>query len=115
MKKKIAIILGTLITLAIIGIIICSSYSGFIKSHTFTLSGEDIVKNEQIQPVNGKVKVSGSADTDVVFTDIESGETYTIGYITPGAPGTIQLEKEKWYIVKGFGELTIRPVNVRVE
>ena len=73
------------------------------------------MKSEQIQPVNGRVKVTGTADTDVVFTDIESGETYAIGYITSGAGGSIKLERGKWYRVEGAGELTVRPVNVRIE
>ena len=54
-------------------------------------------------------------DTDVVFTDTESGEQYTIGYITQGVSETIQLERGKWYRVEGAGELTMRPVNVRIE
>lgn len=73
------------------------------------------MKSEQIQPVNGRVKVTGTADTDVVFADIESGETYVIGYITSGAGGSIKLERGKWYRVEGAGELTVRPVNVRIE
>ena len=73
------------------------------------------MKSEQIQPVNGRVKVTGTADTDVVFTDIESGETYVIGYITSGAGGSIKLERGKWHRVEGAGELTVRPVNVRIE
>lgn len=53
-----------------------------------------VVKNELIQPINNKIKVSGNADTDVIFTDIESRKQYTIGYITHGMSETIQLEKE---------------------
>ena len=56
-----------------------------------------------------------NADTDVIFTDIESRKQYTIGYITHGMSETIQLEKGKWYSVEGAGELTIRPDNVRIE
>ena len=67
------------------------------------------------EPVNGSVKVTGTADTDVVFTDIESGETYVIGYITSGTGEKIKLERGKWYRVEGAGELTVRPVNVRIE
>lgn len=63
----------------------------------------------------GKVKVTGTADTDVVFTDIESGETYVIGYITSRVGDTIKLERGKWYRVEGIGELTVSPVNVRIE
>lgn len=99
------------ITIAIIGI----SYNSYVRMHTFTLSGDEILKSEQIQPVSGSVKVTGTADTDVVFTDIESRETYVIGYITPGTGDTIQLERGKWYSVEGVGELTVRPVNVRIE
>lgn len=42
------------------------------------------MKAEQIQPLFGTVRVSGDSDTDVVFTDVETGEKYTIGYITHG-------------------------------
>lgn len=74
-KKRLKRALGVAIPLAVI--IIGISYNSYIKMHTFTLSGGEIVKSEQIQPVGGKVKVTGTADTDVVFTDIESGETYS--------------------------------------
>lgn len=73
------------------------------------------MKSEEIQPVSGSVKITSTADTDVVFTDIESGETYVIGYITSGVGETIKLERGKWYRVEGIGELTVRPVNVRIE
>ena len=105
--------LSVAIPLAVV--IIGISYNSYVKMHTFTLSGNETVKSDQIQPVNGSVKVTGTADTDVVFTDIESGETYVIGYITHGAGDTIQLERGKWYKVEGAGELTVRPVNIRIE
>ena len=89
---------------------------GVQKSHTFTLSNaEGRIKSEQIQPLWGGVKVSGDSDTDVVFTDIETGEKFTIGYITHGVTEKIKLEKGKWYVVEGSGNLTMTPVNVRVE
>lgn len=112
-KKRLKRMLGVAgpLTILIIGI----SYSSYIKMHTFTLSGNEVVKSEQIQPVSGNVKVTGTADTEVVFTDIESGNTYVIGYITSGMGDTIKLECGKWYRVEGAGELTMRPVNVRIE
>lgn len=112
-KKQLKRSLGVAIPLAVL--IIGISYNSYIKIHTFTLSGDETMKSEQIQPVNGSVKVTGTVDTDVIFTDIESGETYVIGYITPGAGDTIKLERGKWYRVEGGGELTVRPVNVRIE
>jgi len=112
-KKRLKRALSGAIPLAIL--IIGISYNSYVKMHTFTLSGDDKMKSEQIQPVNGSVKVTGTVDTDVVFTDIESGETYVIGYITSGVGDTIELEQGKWYRVEGFGELTVRPVNVRIE
>lgn len=112
-KKRIKRMMGVGIVVAFI--IGSMSYNGYVKTHTFTLSGKDAMKSEQIQPINRKVKVSANADTNVIFTDVESGETYTIGYITPGSPETIQLERGKWYRVQGVGKLTIRPINVRVE
>jgi len=108
-KKRMKRMIGIAIPMALI--ITGISYNGYIRMHTFTLSGE-VVKNE---PINNKIKVSGNADTDVIFTDIESRKQYTIGYITHGMSETIQLEKGKWYSVEGAGELTIRPVNVRIE
>ena len=112
-KKRLKRALGGAILLAILltGI----SYNGYVKTHTFTLSGSERVKSEEIQPVSGSVKITSTADTDVVFTDIESGETYVIGYITAGVGETIKLERGKWYRVEGIGELTVRPVNVRIE
>ena len=112
-KKRLKRAVGVAIPLAVL--IIGISYNSYIKMHTFTLSSDERVKSEQIQPVTGSVKVTGTADTDVVFTDIESGETYAIGYITSGTGGTIKLERGKWYRVEGVGELTVRPVNVRIE
>lgn len=110
MKKKV------IITLSFICMIFILAYASVIKMHTITLSNRDnLIKSEQIQPVFSYVTVSGDMDTDVIFTDTETGETYTIGYITQGIKEKIQLEKGKWYTVKGKGNLTIRPVNVRVE
>jgi len=91
-------------------------YTNIQKTHTFTLAdSENPIKSEQIQPLFGTVKVSGDCDTDVVFTDIETGEEYVIGYITSGVSEKIKLKKGKWYTVVGGGNLTIKPVNVRIE
>ena len=111
MKAKRIILCVAVVFLA--GILI---YSAMQRKHTFTLSnGEGGVKAEQIQPLFGTVKVSGDKDTDVVFTDVETGEQYTIGYITQGMTEKINLEMGKWYRVEGGGNLTVKPVNVRVE
>ena len=111
MKAKRFILCAAIFFLA--GILI---YSVIQRKHTFTLSnGEGSVKAEQIQPLFGTVKVSGDKDTDVVFTDVETGEQYTIGYITHGVTEKINLEMGKWYRVEGGGNLTVKPVNVRVE
>lgn len=112
-KKRLKRVFGGAILLAIL--ITGISYNSYVKAHTFTLSGSERVKSEEIQPVSGSVKITSTADTDVVFTDIESGETYVIGYITSGVGETIKLERGKWYTVEGIGELTVRPVNVRIE
>ena len=86
------------------------------RNHTFTLSDDEgTIKTEQIQPLWGTVKVSGDCDTDVVFTDVETGEKYKIGYITQGVTERIKLERGKWYKVVGRGNLTLNPVNIRVE
>ena len=91
-------------------------YINIQRNHTFTLSDDEgTIKTEQIQPLWGTVKVSGDSDTDVVFTDIETGEQYIIGYITHGVTEKINLEKDKWYKVEGVGNLTLYPVSIRVE
>ena len=91
-------------------------YSGIRKKHTITLSNDEgTIKAEQIQPLWGTVRVSGDSDTDVVFTDVETGEQYVIEYITHGVTEKIDLEKDKWYKVEGGGSLTLYPVNIRVE
>ena len=91
-------------------------YANFQKKHTFVLANDEgMIKSEQIQPLFGTVKVSGDCDTDVVFTDMETGEKYVVGYITSGVSEKIKLEKGKWYTVAGGGNLVISPVNVRVE
>ena len=58
---------------------------------------------------------SGDCDTAVIFTDIETGETYTVGYITSGVSEKIKLQKGKWYTVEGAGNITVSPVNIRIE
>ncbi len=111
MKAKRFILCVAAVFLAVILI-----YFNIQREHTFTLSSDEgTVKSEQIQPLFGTVKVSGDSDTDVVFTDIETGEQYIIGYITHGITEKIKLKKGKWYRVEGKGSLTLNPVNVRVE
>ena len=92
-------------------------YTGVNKTHTFTLTdnGTGGIHQEQIQPLFGTVKVSGDCDTDVVFTDAETGETFTVGYITQGLSEKIKLQRNKWYNVSGAGNIKVSPVNVRIE
>ena len=111
MKMK-RLVLCAIVAFLIV-LLICSIIQ---KKHTITLSnGEGIIKAEQIQPLWGTVKVSGDCDTEVVFTDVETGEKYRIGYITQGVTERIKLERGKWYKVAGGGNLTLNPVNIRVE
>lgn len=111
-NRKIWLILCT-IAIFVVAILF---YTNFQKEHTFTLANNGgIIKSEQIQPLFGTVKVSGDCDTDVVFTDIETGERYVVGYITSGVSEKIKLEKGKWYTVAGGGNLVIGPVSVRIE
>lgn len=99
----------------LVALIIGIGYNSYVRSHTFTITSDNKVKNEQIQALAGRVKVSSTEDTDVVFTDVETGETFIIDYMTSGTSDTIQLERGKWYQVEGDGELTMSPVNVRIE
>lgn len=112
MKRK--WIVSCLIVIFVAVIII---YASIQKKHTFTLAANDrnSFKSEQIQPLFGMIKVNSDCDTSVVFTDVETRETYTIGYITSGVSEKIRLKKGRWYTVEGTGNLTITPVNVRIE
>ena len=112
MKKKWIMIFLSILFMAVIIL-----YIGIQRTHTFTLVERNgtSTKAEEIQPVFGVVNVSGDCDTDVVFTDVETGETYTIGYITPGMSGKIKLQRGKWYTVDGVGNITMKPINLRVE
>ena len=102
--------------LCLAAVFLVAIYINIQRSHTFTLSNdESTIKTEQIQPLWGTEKVSGDCDTDVVFTDVETGEKYRIGYITQGVTERIKLERGKWYKVAGGGNLTLNLVNIRVE
>lgn len=105
-----------ILCVAAVFLVVILAYSNVQRNHTFTLSNEKgTIKSEQVQPLLGAIKVSGDCDTDVVFTDVETGEQYIIGYITHGMTEKIKLERGKWYQVDGGGNLTLNPVNVRVE
>ena len=52
-KKRMKRMIGIAIPRALI--ITSISYNGYIRTHTFTLSG-GVVKNELIQPINNKIK-----------------------------------------------------------
>ncbi len=108
MKKKTKNIVVILAIFVILMMII--GCRGYIKAHTFTLSG-----NEQIQPITGTVKVKSPRDTEVIFIDVKTGTNYAIPYITSGASETIKLEKGKWYSVETGENLTMSLVNVRIE
>lgn len=108
MKKKTKIVIRILVVFVIL--VAGISYRGYIKAHTFTLSG-----NEQIQSITGTVKVSSPRDTEVIFIDVKTGVNYAIPYITSGASETIKLEKGKWYNVETGEGLTMSLVNVRIE
>ena len=112
MKRK--WLIPCLIVVIVIAILF---YTGIQRTHTFTLAERNGVafKSEQIQPLFETIRVSGDCDTDVICTDIETGETYTVGYITSGVSEKIKLQKGKWYTVEGAGNITVSPVNIRIE
>lgn len=84
------------------------------KMYTIQLIDKgNLARCETICPLTNMIKVSGDCDTDVVFTDIETGKEYTIGYITTGVSEKIKLQKGKWYHVSGRGNLWIYPVKMK--
>lgn len=112
MKKK--WLIPCLIVVFVIAILF---YIRMQRSHTFTLAERNgpAFKPEQIQPLFETIRVSGDCDTDVIFTDVETGEAYTVGYITAGVSEKIKLQKGKWYTVEGTGNITVSPVNISIE
>lgn len=106
-----------IIPLAVLAAAALALYFWLHLAHTVTLANRDGtgLKGEEIQPLTGTVQVAGDQDTDVVFTDVETGKTFTIDYLTPGRPEKIKLERGKWYQVEGAGTLTVKPVNVRIK
>ena len=104
-KKQLILCIAAILTAAVF------LHIGIQRNYTFTLTGSDGgIKSEQIQPLFGTVKVSGDCDTSVLFTDVRNvGKDMRVGYITPGAPEKIRLEKGRWYTAAGAGNLTIRP------
>lgn len=108
-KKNVKRIIGIVIPLIIIVVCIWG-YTGYVKAHTFTLTGA-----EQVQSVTGTVKVTSPFDTEVIFIDVKTGDNYAIPYISSGLSETINLEKGKWYTVEKGEGLTLSIVNVRIE
>ncbi len=107
-----------LVILALGILTVCGCYR-FRETHTFILTDEpaadSYLKSEQIQPVFGSVTVWSTQDTDVRFTDAEDPDIeFHTGYLTSGMTEKIRLEKGRWYIVHGAGNIRIRMVNVRV-
>ena len=108
MKKYLPIIIAIIIT--IVG---ASLFFKYRSAYTFTLTD---LEAEEIQPILGTVRVSGTQDTDVWFIDVDNPENrFQIGYITPGVSKTIKLERGKWYRVEAAGDITVTMVNVRIE
>ena len=100
MKKYLPIIVA--IVIIIIGV---GFFFQYRSSHTFTLTD---LETEEIQPILGTIRVSGTQDTDVWFVDVENPDNrFKIGYITPGMSETIKLERGKWYKVEAAGEITV--------
>lgn len=111
MKKR-NICVGLLI---LVVTFLCATKYYISHSHTYTLSSSSAIKDEEIQPLFGSISVTSNIDTSVLFTDIDTGETYTIGYVTHGLRENIDLRANHWYSVEGQGKITITAINVRVK
>ncbi len=111
-KKIVKLLISAVIILALL---IGGVYAFNISTSKLTLSGEGLTKTEEIQPNRNQVKVWSTEDTNVIFTDVETGKKYEVGYVTPGMKETIKLEKGHWYKVSGKGDLTVGPVNARIQ
>lgn len=92
-------------------------YSAQARKYTVSLNSQEgtNIKSTEISPVFSNIKVSSEEDTDVIFTDVETGKTFTIGYLTPGMVEKIKLEKAHWYKIEARGNIKVYPVNIRIE
>lgn len=68
----------------------------------------------QINPIFGKVSVYSEYDTNLVFTDVDTKETFEIGYLTRGLNETIILRRNHFYTIEANGPITISIVNLRI-
>jgi len=99
----------------IIFILAAIAFSGVMKHYSFTCGnyGTDVT-TEMISPLFNTVYISGDTDTDVIFTNVKTGETINAGYITLGMGTKIHLENGEWYTIDGGGAITVKPVKTCV-
>lgn len=92
-------------------------YSAQAKKHTVTLNSQEgtNIKSSEISPIFSNIKVLSEEDTDVIFIDVKTENTFTIEYLTPGMVEKIKLENGHWYKVKANGNIKVYPVNARIE
>lgn len=94
-------------------LLICSSIR---KRHTFTLSNsEGTLSCFNISKDNIRIAIATYFYSSPKWLYLFCFYCTIIGYITHGMTEKIKLEKNKWYKVEGEGNLTMSPVNVRVE
>lgn len=118
MKKSTRVIV---IVIAVLVLVAALGFGGyrFCDSHTFRLADEpesdSNLKSEEIQPLMGIVRVWGTEDTEVWFTDVEDPDKVFKINVTSDGSSTVRLEQGRWYRVHGAGTITVRVVTVRIE
>lgn len=112
MKKKVFL----LSSLCLILIVAIFAWFSFKTNHTYTLSPDAYNQpmGTQINPIFGKVSVYSEYDTNLVFTDVDTKETFEIGYLTRGLNETIILRRNHFYTIEANGPITISIVNLRI-
>lgn len=86
----------------------------FQNVNTCVITLSDIKDNVEICPELDLINVYADGDTSVLFVDVMTGQTYSIGYLTPGMSESIRLKKGKWYAIRASASLTLNPVKVRI-
>lgn len=114
MKRKSSKILLIILLLGLLGFVY---YKIQAEKYTIYLnpSGPKGEISSEISPKQSPIRVEADSDTNVIFTDVETGQIYEIGYLTSGITEKINLEKDHWYKVEAQAGIRIYGAVARIE
>ncbi len=97
---------------------ICVAMLVYVVMHnmncvTLTDQAGTELKVEEIQPLEENITVSSDSDAQAEFRDVETRESFSVGYLTKGRSEVVPLKKGRWYKVQSNGQLTVNKVRTR--